>query len=95
MHFNRIKPYSEPSDRDSQDVQRLDTDREPGDQIAPSNRLLTAERTIPDADGVQPGSVIDATAELYENDIDLEDDSPDSGGSREGATRRALPRLEL
>ena len=70
MHFNRIKPYSEPSERDSQDVQRLDTDRETGDQIAPSNRLLTAERTISDADGVHPGSVIDATAKLYENDND-------------------------
>ena len=64
MHFNRIKPYSEPSERDSQDVQRLETDRETGDQeIAPPNRLLTAERTIPDADGVQDGFVIDATAE--------------------------------
>ena len=53
VHFNRIKPYSEPSERDSQDVQRLDTDRETGDQIAPPNRLLTAEWTIPEADGVQ------------------------------------------
>ena len=79
VHFNRIKPYSEPSERDSQDVQRLDTDRETGDQIAPSNRLLTAERTIPDADGVQPGSVIDATAELYENDNYLGDDPPETG----------------
>ena len=32
VHFNRIKPYSEPSERDSQDVQRLDTDIETGDQ---------------------------------------------------------------
>ena len=78
VHFNRIKPYSEPSERNSQDVQRLDTDRETGDQIAPSNRLLTAERTIPDADGVQPGSVIDATAELYENDNDLGDCPPET-----------------
>ena len=78
VHFNRIKPYSEPSERDSQDVQRLDTDRETGDQIAPPNRLLTAEWTIPDADGVQAGSVIDATAELYENDNDLGDNPPET-----------------